>query len=73
MAAKPRRKNLTREARREQILQAAVKAFSRGGYHGTHVLGTICGTGSVNNALRGTSPYLGATTTQRPRRVITTE
>ena len=37
MAAKPRRKNLTREARREQILQAALKAFSRGGYHGTHV------------------------------------
>ena len=31
------RKNLTREERREQILQAALKAFTRGGYHGTHV------------------------------------
>lgn len=32
-----RRKNLTKEARREQILQAALKAFTKGGYHGTHV------------------------------------
>lgn len=29
------------------------------GYHGTHVLGTVCGTGTANGALRGTSPYLG--------------
>ncbi len=28
-------------------------------YHGTSMLGTICGTGTVNNALRGTSPWLG--------------
>jgi AcrR family transcriptional regulator len=31
------RRNLKREERREQILQAALRAFSRGGYHGTHV------------------------------------
>ena len=31
------RKNLTKAERREQILQAALRAFSRGGYHGTHV------------------------------------
>jgi len=28
---------LTKEARREQILEAALTAFERGGYHGTHV------------------------------------
>lgn len=32
-----KRTRLTREARREEILQAAVRAFCRGGYHGTHV------------------------------------
>jgi len=32
-----RRVNLKREDRREQILQAALRAFERGGYHGTHV------------------------------------
>jgi AcrR family transcriptional regulator len=31
------RRNLKREDRREQILQAALRAFERGGYHGTHV------------------------------------
>ena len=28
---------MTREARREQILESATRAFVRGGYHGTHV------------------------------------
>lgn len=41
MAEAPRegrtRRNLKREERREQILEAALEAFSRGGYHGTHV------------------------------------
>lgn len=37
MAAQPRRSRLSAEARREQILQAALKAFSRRGYHATHV------------------------------------
>lgn len=37
---KPRRL-MQREARREQILTAALKAFSRGGYHGTHVADVI--------------------------------
>lgn len=32
-----KRTRLTPEARREEILQAAVRAFCRGGYHGTHV------------------------------------
>ena len=31
------RRNLKREERREQLLDAALKAFGRGGYHGTHV------------------------------------
>ncbi|MDJ0523090.1 MAG: TetR/AcrR family transcriptional regulator [Planctomycetota bacterium] len=35
------RRLLKREARREQILAAALKAFSRGGYHGTHVADVI--------------------------------
>ena len=35
------RRRLTREARREQILQAALTAFSRGGYHATHVADVI--------------------------------
>jgi AcrR family transcriptional regulator len=34
---KARRKNLPAADRREQILEAALRAFSRGGYHGTHV------------------------------------
>jgi len=29
------------------------------GFHGSHVLGTICGTGSANQRFRGNSPYLG--------------
>jgi AcrR family transcriptional regulator len=33
----PRRTRLTRDARREQLLEAALTAFERGGYHGTHV------------------------------------
>lgn len=38
MAAKSTsRTRLTKEARREQILEAALTAFERGGYHGTHV------------------------------------
>lgn len=28
-------------------------------YHGTHVLGTLCGSGTVDPELRGVSPYLG--------------
>jgi hypothetical protein len=32
------------------------------GYHGTHVLGTISGSGSVLAALKGMSPYLGTGT-----------
>lgn len=35
-AKRPRRR-LTREARREEILDAALTVFGRGGYHGTHV------------------------------------
>jgi AcrR family transcriptional regulator len=31
------RKRLAKEARRGQILEAALRAFCRGGYHGTHV------------------------------------
>jgi AcrR family transcriptional regulator len=31
------RRRLTKDARREQILEAALAAFHRGGYHGTHV------------------------------------
>jgi len=34
--SRPRRR-LSREARREEILAAALKAFARGGYHGTQV------------------------------------
>jgi AcrR family transcriptional regulator len=34
---RPRRTLLTRDERREQLLQAALTAFERGGYHGTHV------------------------------------
>jgi len=41
---KPRRV-LKREARREQILAAALKAFSRTGYHGTHVADVIAAAG----------------------------
>jgi AcrR family transcriptional regulator len=39
VAASPRkpRRRLSREARREQILDAALRAFGRGGYHGTQV------------------------------------
>ena len=39
MRAKPakKRRRLAPEARREEILEAAVKVFVRGGYHGTHV------------------------------------
>jgi len=33
----PRRTLLSRDARREQLLEAALRAFERGGYHGTHV------------------------------------
>jgi AcrR family transcriptional regulator len=35
-AKKPRRR-LTRQARREELLDAALTVFGRGGYHGTHV------------------------------------
>ena len=28
---------MTREARKEEILAAALKVFAKGGYHGTHV------------------------------------
>jgi len=31
------RRRLTREARKEEILAAALQAFAKGGYHGTHV------------------------------------
>lgn len=34
---KPKRRRLSREARREQILAAALDAFLEGGFHGTHV------------------------------------
>ena len=33
----PTRRNLKKADRREQILRAALKAFTKGGYHGTHV------------------------------------
>lgn len=35
--AQPKRRRLAKEARREEILEAALAAFVRGGYHGTHV------------------------------------
>jgi TetR/AcrR family acrAB operon transcriptional repressor len=35
-SARPRPR-LTKEARREQLLEAALRVFVRGGYHGTHV------------------------------------
>jgi AcrR family transcriptional regulator len=39
MAVQPKkpRRRLAKEARREQILDAALTVFGRGGYHGTHV------------------------------------
>jgi AcrR family transcriptional regulator len=37
MPARRPRKRLTKEVRREQILQAALNVFERGGYHSTHV------------------------------------
>ncbi len=33
----PSRRNLKKAERREQLLGAALKAFTKGGYHGTHV------------------------------------
>ncbi len=41
MAKTGGRRNLKRTERREQILQSALQAFSRGGYHGTHVADII--------------------------------
>lgn len=37
MPARRPRKRLTKQARREQILEAALNVFERGGYHSTHV------------------------------------
>lgn len=37
MSVRTARRRLTREARREEILAAALKVFAKGGYHGTHV------------------------------------
>lgn len=37
MSVRAPRRRLTREARKEELLAAALKVFAKGGYHGTHV------------------------------------
>jgi AcrR family transcriptional regulator len=40
-----RRQNLPKDERKEQLLAAALKAFGRGGYHGTHVADVVAEAG----------------------------